>query len=46
MSNLVFDESSSNREASHGYAWWFSGDPSRKPWQKTASPANAVSCTG
>ena len=26
MSNLVFDESSSNREASHGYAWWFSGD--------------------
>ena len=26
MSNLVFDESSANREASHGYAWWFSGD--------------------
>ena len=26
MSDLVFDESSANREASHGYAWWFSGD--------------------
>ena len=26
MSNLVFDESSANSEASHGYAWWFSGD--------------------
>ena len=30
MSNLVFDESSSNREASHGYAWWFSGDTFEK----------------
>lgn len=30
MSNLVFDESSANREASHGYAWWFSGDTFEK----------------
>ena len=30
MSNLVFDESSSNREASRGYAWWFSGDTFEK----------------
>lgn len=43
MSNLVFDESSSNREASHGYAWWFSGDTSRRPWRKTASHASAAS---
>lgn len=26
MSNLVFDESSSHRESSRGYAWWFSGE--------------------
>ncbi|MBT1182257.1 potassium transporter Trk [Bifidobacterium sp. CP2] len=26
MSNLVFDESSSNRETSRGLAWWFSGN--------------------
>ena len=30
MSNLVFDESSANSEASHGYAWWFSGDTFEK----------------
>ncbi|NEG90070.1 TrkH family potassium uptake protein [Bifidobacterium aerophilum] len=30
MSNLVFDESSSNRESSRGYAWWFSGDTFEK----------------
>ena len=30
MSNLVFDESSANREASHGYALWFSGDTFEK----------------
>ena len=30
MSDLVFDESSANREASHGYAWWFSGDTFKK----------------
>ena len=30
MSNLVFDESSANRKASHGYAWWFSGDTLEK----------------
>lgn len=24
--NLVLDESSTNREASRGYSWWFSGD--------------------
>ncbi|KAB7790952.1 TrkH family potassium uptake protein [Bifidobacterium leontopitheci] len=30
MPNLVFDESSSNRNASHGYAWWFSGDTFEK----------------
>lgn len=30
MSNLVFDESSANSEASHGYAWWFSGDTFKK----------------
>lgn len=26
MPTPVFDESSSNSSASHGYAWWFSGD--------------------
>ena len=44
MSNLVFDESSSNREASRGYAWWFSGDTfekaaadERRPRKRTIS---------
>ena len=26
MANPVFDQSSSNRESSRGYAWWFSGN--------------------
>ncbi|MCH9275855.1 potassium transporter Trk [Bifidobacterium amazonense] len=30
MANPVFDESSANREASRGYAWWFSGDTFEK----------------
>ena len=43
MSNLVFDESSSNREASHGYAWWFSGDTFEKAMAEDASHASAAS---
>ena len=38
MSNLVFDESSSNREASHGYAWWFSGDTFEKAMAEERKP--------
>ena len=38
MSNLVFDESSSNREASHGYAWWFSGDTFEKAMAEDRKP--------
>lgn len=38
MSNLVFDESSSNREASHGYAWWFSGDTFEKAMAEDRTP--------
>ena len=38
MSNLVFDESSSNREASHGYAWWFSGDTFEKAMVEDRKP--------
>ena len=38
MSNLVFDESSSNREASRGYAWWFSGDTFEKATAEERRP--------
>lgn len=38
MSNLVFDESSSNREVSHGYAWWFSGDTFEKAMAEDRKP--------
>lgn len=38
MSNLVFDESSSNREASHGYAWWFSGNTFEKAMAEERKP--------
>lgn len=38
MSNLVFDESSSNRKASHGYAWWFSGDTFEKAIAEDRKP--------
>ncbi|RSX53229.1 potassium transporter Trk [Bifidobacterium goeldii] len=38
MSNLVFDESSSNREASRGYAWWFSGDTFEKAAAEEHTP--------
>lgn len=39
MSNLVFDESSSNRDASRGYAWWFSGDTFEKAASADRQPA-------
>ncbi len=42
MSNLVFDESSSNREASHGYAWWFSGDTFEKAMAEERKPRKRI----
>ncbi|MBT1172929.1 potassium transporter Trk [Bifidobacterium sp. MA2] len=39
MANLVFDESSSNRESSHGYAWWFSGNAFAKAADEDMRPA-------
>lgn len=45
MSNLVFDESSANREASHGYAWWFSGDTFEKAAAEERPRGNAASFT-
>lgn len=39
MSNLVFDESSSNKEDSHGYAWWFSGNAFEKAAREDRTPS-------
>lgn len=38
MSHLLFDESASNKHASRGYAWWFSGDTFEKAAALDANP--------
>ncbi|PST49236.1 potassium transporter Trk [Bifidobacterium callitrichos] len=38
MANPVFDESSSNRESSHGLAWWFSGNAFAKAADDDRTP--------
>lgn len=39
MANLLFDESTSNSDASKGYAWWFSGDTFEQAAAEERKPA-------